>query len=38
MGIWGWVIHRYDLQLFPVSRRLTLASSQELPKQEGAAA
>ena len=38
MGIWGWVIHRYDLQLFPVSRRLTLASSEELPRQEGAAA
>ena len=38
MGIWGWVIHRYDLQLFPVSRRLTLASSQELPKQEAQSA
>ena len=38
MGIWGWVIHRYGLQLFPVSRRLTLASSEELPSQEGAAA
>lgn len=23
-GIWGWVIQRYDLQLFPVGRRLTL--------------
>ena len=31
MGIWGWVIHRYDLQLFPVSRRLALASSEDLP-------
>ena len=31
MGIWGWVIHRYDLQLFPVSRRLALASSADLP-------
>ena len=24
-GIWGWVIQRYDLQLFPVGRRLALA-------------
>ncbi|MGB7100317.1 MAG: branched-chain amino acid ABC transporter permease [Xanthobacteraceae bacterium] len=31
MGIWGWVIHRYDLQLFPVSRRLALAPSEDLP-------
>ncbi len=31
MGIWGWVIHRYDLQLFPVSRRLALAPSENLP-------
>jgi branched-chain amino acid transport system permease protein len=23
-GIWGWVIQRYDLQLFPVGRRLAL--------------
>jgi branched-chain amino acid transport system permease protein len=23
-GIWGWVIQRYDLQLFPVGRRLVL--------------
>ena len=27
-GIWGWVIQRYDLQLFPVGRRLALAPSQ----------
>ena len=27
MGIWGWVIHRYDLQLFPVGRRLKLEPS-----------
>src|SRR5882757_2613008 len=25
MGIWGWVIQRHDLQLFPVGRRLALA-------------
>jgi branched-chain amino acid transport system permease protein len=25
-GIWGWVIQRYDLQLFPVGRRLKLSS------------
>jgi branched-chain amino acid transport system permease protein len=25
-GIWGWVVQRYDLQLFPVGRRLVLAS------------
>ncbi|HEX4408275.1 MAG TPA: branched-chain amino acid ABC transporter permease [Xanthobacteraceae bacterium] len=23
-GIWGWIIQRYDLQLFPVGRRLVL--------------
>src|SRR6202167_5590774 len=28
-GIWGWVIHRYNLQLFPVSRRLALVRSEE---------
>src|SRR5277367_1764177 len=26
-GIWGWVIQRYDLQLFPVGRRLALAET-----------
>jgi branched-chain amino acid transport system permease protein len=26
-GIWGWVMQRYDLQLFPVGRRLVLAPS-----------
>jgi len=31
MGIWGWVVHRYDLQLFPVGRRLTAAP--ETPAQ-----
>jgi branched-chain amino acid transport system permease protein len=30
-GIWGWVIQRYDLQLFPVGRRLALA-----PREKGA--
>jgi branched-chain amino acid transport system permease protein len=29
MGVWGWVIHRYNLQLFPVSRRLALVRSEE---------
>ena len=24
-GIWGWVIQRFDLQLFPVGRRLALS-------------
>jgi branched-chain amino acid transport system permease protein len=24
-GIWGWVVQRYNVQLFPVSRRLVLA-------------
>jgi branched-chain amino acid transport system permease protein len=28
-GIWGWVIQRYDLQLFPVGRRLALAPLQD---------
>jgi branched-chain amino acid transport system permease protein len=27
-GIWGWVIQRYNLQLFPTGRRLVLASSE----------
>ena len=26
-GIWGWVIQRFDLQLFPVGRRLALTPS-----------
>lgn len=33
MGIWGWVIHHYDLQLFPVSRRLALAPSENLRRR-----
>lgn len=28
-GIWGWVTQRYDLQLFPVGRRLTLAPQEK---------
>jgi branched-chain amino acid transport system permease protein len=28
-GIWGWVIQRFDLQLFPVGRRLRLALTNE---------
>jgi len=28
-GIWGWIAHRYDLQLFPVGRRLVLARSAD---------
>jgi branched-chain amino acid transport system permease protein len=27
-GIWGWVVGRYGLQLFPVGRRLTLAAPE----------
>jgi branched-chain amino acid transport system permease protein len=27
-GIWGWVIQRYDLQLFPVGRRLALTQPE----------
>ena len=29
-GIWGWVVQRYDLQLFPVGRRLALARLEEI--------
>jgi branched-chain amino acid transport system permease protein len=29
-GIWGWVALRYDLQLFPVGRRLALARLEEI--------
>jgi branched-chain amino acid transport system permease protein len=28
-GLWGWVIQRFDLQLFPVGRRLALAPTEE---------
>src|SRR6202050_2943399 len=28
-GIWGWIVQRYDLQLFPVGRRLTLTAEQD---------
>jgi branched-chain amino acid transport system permease protein len=28
-GIWGWVIQRYGLQLFPVSRRLALGPTDD---------
>jgi branched-chain amino acid transport system permease protein len=28
-GIWGWIIQRYDVQLFPVGRRLVLTTSNE---------
>jgi branched-chain amino acid transport system permease protein len=31
-GIWGWVIQRYDLQLFPVGRRLALARARDPAK------
>src|SRR5271156_3772385 len=32
-GIWGWVVQRYDLQLFPVGRRLLLARPDEASRQ-----
>jgi len=28
-GIWGWVVQRYDLQLFPVGRRLASAPAED---------
>jgi len=28
-GIWGWVTQRYDVQLFPVGRRLALAPAEK---------
>ncbi len=32
-GVWGWVVQRYDLQLFPVGRRLALVPlAKEAPK------
>jgi branched-chain amino acid transport system permease protein len=31
-GIWGWIAQRYDLQLFPVGRRLALAPSGDVSK------
>jgi branched-chain amino acid transport system permease protein len=27
-GIWGWVSHRFNIELFPVGRRLALAASE----------
>ena len=34
-GLWGWIMQRYDLQLFPVGRRLVLApfSDPAKPKE-----
>ena len=32
-GIWGWVIQRYNLQLFPVSRRLALGPAEGRAKR-----
>jgi branched-chain amino acid transport system permease protein len=32
-GIWGWVIQRFDLQLFPVGRRLALGPTDETADQ-----
>jgi branched-chain amino acid transport system permease protein len=32
-GIWGWVVQRYDVQLFPVGRRLAHAPVEEASKQ-----
>jgi branched-chain amino acid transport system permease protein len=33
MGVWGWVINRFGLQLFPVSRRLALAPAPDSPSR-----
>jgi branched-chain amino acid transport system permease protein len=32
-GIWGWVVQRYDVQLFPVGRRLAQVPSEDASKQ-----
>jgi len=32
-GLWGWVVQRYDVQLFPVGRRLKLAPAEGPPKR-----
>jgi branched-chain amino acid transport system permease protein len=32
-GIWGWVVRRYDVQLFPVGRRLAHAPLEDASKQ-----
>jgi branched-chain amino acid transport system permease protein len=31
-GLWGWVIQRYNLQLFPVGRRLVPTPPQDSAK------
>ena len=28
-GVWGWVVHKYDLQLFPVQRRLVVEEDEK---------
>ena len=28
-GVWGWVVHKYDLQLFPVRRRLVVEEDEK---------
>ena len=33
MGVWGWVINRFGLQLFPVSRRLRLTPAEDAPSR-----
>jgi branched-chain amino acid transport system permease protein len=33
LGIWGWIAQRFDLQLFPVGRRLVLTPSPETAKR-----
>jgi branched-chain amino acid transport system permease protein len=35
-GIWGWVLQRYDLQLFPVGRRLALTPQEPSASRDGA--
>jgi branched-chain amino acid transport system permease protein len=32
-GIWGWISHRFNIELFPVGRRLALAPSEEPNKR-----
>jgi len=32
-GIWGWVIQRYDVQLFPVGRRLALVPLEDASRR-----
>ncbi|MDG2034539.1 MAG: branched-chain amino acid ABC transporter permease [Rhodospirillales bacterium] len=34
-GVWGWIVQKYDLQLFPVRRRLVIGTQEKMPQDGG---